>query len=137
MAAVGGDWGICAISLRSPDMRDRLAPQGDVYTSVTLTPDGPKHDVVSSIAQVLVAPDDPAAVLAAMAHPEVKIVSMTITEKGYCHNPATGLLRLEDPDIMYDLAHPDTPKTAIGFLVGALAIRRKNGDAPFTVLSGA
>jgi len=60
---------------------------------------------------------------------------LTITEKGYCHSPATGRLRLDDPDITHDLAHPDQPRTAPGFLVEALDRRRRAGAAPFTVLS--
>jgi fructuronate reductase len=135
MAAAGGDWGICAVSLQSPTARDQLAPQGGVYTSVTLAPEGPEYRVIGSIARVLVAPDDPEAVLAAMAAPEVRVVSLTITEKGYCHEPSTGRLRLDHPGIAADLANPSAPSTAIGFLVEALDRRRVAGSAPFTVLS--
>ncbi len=135
MAAQAGDWGITAVSLRSPDIRDRLGPQGCAYLSVTLAPEGHKYQQIEAINTVLVAPEDPGAVLAAMADPGVRIVSLTVTEKGYCHNPATGHLRLDDPDIVHDLAHPDAPRSAPGFLVHALARRRAAGLAPFTVLS--
>jgi len=135
MAKTPGDWGITAVSLRSPDIRDRLLPQGCAYLSVTLTPEGHKYQQIEAINEVLVAPEDPGAVLAAMADPSVKIVSLTVTEKGYCHNPATGRLRMDDPDIIHDLAHPDAPRSAPGFLVHALAQRRAAGLAPFTVLS--
>lgn len=135
MAAKGGDWGIRAVSLRSPRVRDALAPQGYAYTSVTLAPDGATQDVIEVIDDILVAPENPDAVLHAMADPQVKIVSMTITEKGYCHNPATGDLQLDHPDIVHDLAHPDAPRSAVGFLVRALARRRAAGQAAFTVLS--
>ena len=135
MARAGGDWGICAVSLNSATVRDQLAPQGCAYTSVTLAPDGPTHRVIESIARVLVAPEDPEAVLDAMTAPEVRIVSLTVTEKGYCHEPATGRLRLEHPGLLADLAKPDRPTTAPGFLVEALARRRAAGLAPFTVLS--
>jgi len=135
MAAAGGDWGICAVSLQSPTARDQLEPQGGVYTSVTLAPEGPEYHIIGSIARVLVAPDDPEAVLEAMAAPEVRIVSLTITEKGYCHEPSTGRLRLDHPGIMADLANPERPATAIGFLVEALARRHAAGIPPFTVLS--
>ena len=120
MARDGGDWGICAVSLRSPDARDQLDPQGGVYTAVSLGPDGPVPRVISSVSEVLVAPEDPAAVLARMTAPATKIVSLTITEKGYCHNPATGRLRLDHPDILHDLANPAHPRSAPGFLVEAL-----------------
>lgn len=135
MARDGGDWGICAVSLRSPDARDQLDPQGGVYTAVSLGPDGPVPRVISSVSEVLVAPEDPGAVLARMTAPATKIVSLTITEKGYCHNPATGRLRLDHPDILHDLASPAHPRSAPGFLVEALDRRRQSGTAPFTVLS--
>lgn len=135
MARDGGDWGICAVSLRSPEARDQLDPQGGVYTAVSLGPDGPAPRVISSVSEVLVAPENPAAVLARMTAPTTKIVSLTITEKGYCHNPATGRLRLDHPDIVHDLENPAHPRSAPGFLVEALDRRRRAGTAPFTVLS--
>jgi fructuronate reductase len=69
-----------------------------------------------------------------MADPTVKIVSLTVTEKGYCHNPATGALNLDHPDIQHDLVNT-LPRSAPGFLVRALAARRAAGLPPFTVLS--
>ncbi len=135
MAASGGDWGIVAVSLRSAGPRDQLAPQGCAYTAVELGPEGAKPRVIGSICRCLVAPEDPEAVLAAMADPAVRIVSMTITEKGYCHNPATGRLNPSHPDIVHDLAGPGWPVSAPGYLVEALARRRAAGLAPFTVLT--
>ena len=133
--AEAGGWGITAVSLRSTSVRDALEPQGCAYTSVALTRDGANHQVIEVINDVLVAPEDPTTVLAAMADPAIKIVSMTITEKGYCHNPATGELQLDHPDISHDLAHPDMPRSAVGFLVYALAQRKAAGATPFTILS--
>jgi fructuronate reductase len=135
MQAAGGEWGICAVSLRSARSRDDLMPQDMLYHSVTLGPDGMSAAVVECLSDVMVAPENPAAVLAQMARSETKIVSLTITEKGYCHAPATGRLRRDDLDIEHDLVTPDAPRTAIGFLVHALAKRRLNGDQPFTILS--
>lgn len=68
-----------------------------------------------------------------MAAPQVRIVSLTVTEKGYCHHPSSGRLNVDHPDIGHDLANP-LPKSASGFLVRALAQRRAAGVAPFTVL---
>lgn len=133
--AVGGDWGIVAVSLRSSTFRDQLKPQEGVFTSVTLEPTGPTHRTISSIADVLVAPEAPSAVLDAMVQDTTKIVSLTITEKGYCHEPSTGNLRLDHEDIVHDLAHPQTPKSAPGYIVEALAQRKAAGSRPFTVLS--
>ncbi|MEM9522897.1 MAG: mannitol dehydrogenase family protein [Pseudomonadota bacterium] len=135
MATRGGDWGITVVSLRSPAARDQLEPQGGVYTSVTLGPDGGRARIVGAIGHVLVAPEDPAAALSVMADPKARIVSLTITEKGYCHEPATGGLDLEHPDIVHDLAHPDEPRSAPGYLAAALDRRRMMGIEPFTVLS--
>lgn len=135
MAAQGGNWGIRAVSLRSPSARDQLEPQGGVYTSVTVSETGLSPKVIGSVVGVLVAPEDPAAVIDALADPQVRIVSLTITEKGYCHEPATGRLNLAHPDIAHDLANPLAPRSMAGFVVAALARRRAKGQAAFTVLS--
>ncbi|MBM18792.1 MAG: mannitol dehydrogenase [Stappia sp.] len=135
MAASGGDWGITGVSLKRPDQRDRLAPQGCAYTALELGPDGEHPRVIEVIENVLVAPEDPAAVVAAMAAPGVRIVSLTVTEKGYCHEPATGRLMRDHPDIKADLANPERPSSAPGFIVRALAARRAAGLPPFTVMS--
>ena len=134
MQASGGDWGIVGVSLRSPDTRDALKPQDWAYTSVTLAPDGPQTRVIEVLNDVLVAPEDPEAVLSAMADPQVKIVSLTVTEKGYCHNPATGALNPDHPDIQHDLTQ-DLPRSAPGYIVRALQRRHAAGLAPFTVLT--
>ena len=134
MAASGGDWGILGVSLQSPGVRDALAAQGGVYTALELGPGGETARQVTSVAGVLVAREDPAAVIAAMADPSVRIVTLTVTEKGYCHEPATGALNLAHPDIIHDIAHP-LPVSAPGFLVRALAARRAAGGQPFTVLT--
>jgi fructuronate reductase len=134
MAVSGGDWGIRAASLQSPGTRDALRPQGYAYTALEAGPEGDTAQVIEVIEDILVAPEDPAALIAAMADPAVKIVSLTVTEKGYCHHPATGALNLTHPDIVHDLAGP-LPRSAVGFLVRALAARKAAGDPPFTVLS--
>jgi fructuronate reductase len=135
MARSGGDWGIVGVSLVNPTQRDRLAPQGFAYTALELGPGGETPRVIEVIEDVLVAREDPGAVLAEMADPRVRIVSLTVTEKGYCHEPATGRLNPEHPDIRHDLEHPEAPRSAPGFLVRALARRRAAGVAPFTVLT--
>ncbi|WP_114348252.1 mannitol dehydrogenase family protein [Paracoccus lutimaris] len=133
MAKSGGDWGIVGVSLQSPGTRDKLKLQGWAYTALELAPEGEKPQVVTVLRDVLVAPEGPQAVLDAMAAPAVKIVSLTVTEKGYCHEPSTGRLNRAHPDIAHDLENP-LPKSAPGFLVRALAMRRAAGLPPFTVL---
>lgn len=134
MAAAGGAWGITGVSLRSPATRDALKGQGWAYHAVTLAPEGTHARRINVLNDVLVAPEDPAAVLAAMSDPAVLIVTLTVTEKGYCHNPATGALNPDHPDVAHDLAH-DLPVSAVGYLVRALQLRHAAGVAPFTVLS--
>ena len=133
LAAGELDWGITAASLRSPDTRDALAPQDGLYTlALPGAEDGLR--VVGSIGRVLVAPENPEALLAAMTAATTRIVSLTITEKGYGVD-ASGALRRDDPDIAHDLSNAQAPRTAPGLLVEALSRRRAAGLAPFTVLS--
>lgn len=131
----GGDWGIIGCSLRSPTVRDQLAPQDGLYTLVERSGDGEKLQVIGAVVQNLVGPENPTALINVMAQPNIKIISMTVTEKGYCHDPATGNLNAFHPDIQHDIENLDKPKSAIGFLVAALAARFKAGTKSFTVLS--
>ena len=127
-------WGIVGASLRSPDTRDALAPQDGLYTLSSVDGSGERLRVVGSIQRVLVAPEDPGALLAAMTDPGIRIVTLTVTEKAYLRN-AAGELDALHPDIVWDLANPATPRTAHGFLAEAIARRRAAGTPPFTVLS--
>ncbi|WP_394688134.1 mannitol dehydrogenase family protein [Hoeflea sp.] len=131
----GGDWGIIGVSLQSAGTRDKLVGQDFVYNVVTQNNDGTEsHRTVEILRNVLVAPEDPEAVVAAMADPAIRIVSLTVTEKGYCHDPATGMLKLDHPEIRHDLSN-GLPRSAPGFLVRALQRRREAGVPPFTVLT--
>jgi fructuronate reductase len=127
-------WGILGVSLQRPDQRDHLAPQDCLYTAVERDPGAPRTQIVTCLTGVLVAPEAPEAVLAAMSAEATRAVTLTITEKGYCHDPATGELNLDHPTVTHDLAHPGAPQGAIGFMVEALARRRAAGLRPFTVL---
>jgi fructuronate reductase len=128
-------WGILAASLRSPDMRDALAPQDNLYTLAVRSAEGEALRVIGSVNTILVAPKEPQALLAAMADPRVRILSLTVTEKGYCHDPATGELNEAHPDIRHDLANLHEPRTAAGLIAEALRRRRAEGEKPFTVLT--
>jgi mannitol 2-dehydrogenase len=132
------DWGICGVGLREADrkMNDVFSKQDCLYILVTQYPDGTeKSEVIGSIHQFLLAVDTPEAVIDQMADPDVKIVSLTITEGGYNFHPATGQFNFDNPDIRHELEHPDQPKTVYGFLTAALRKRKLNGQAPFTILS--
>lgn len=127
-------WGILAASLRSPDTRDALAPQDWLYTVAIGDRTGVRYQVIGAVCGGLVAPENPEALLEAMADPAIRIVSLTVTEKGYCHDPATGTLDPAHPDIVHDLATPHCPRSAPGFLVEALRRRHARGLPPFTIL---
>ncbi len=134
LAAGDTGWGIIAASLRSPDTRDALAPQDGLYSVATKASGGESLAVIGAIREIIVAPENPERLIAAMAAPAIRIVSLTVTEKGYCHDPATGTLNETHPDIVHDLGHMATPRSAPGFIVAALARRRAAGHPPFTVL---
>lgn len=135
MAASGGDWGITGVSLKRPDQRDRLAPQGCAYTALELGPDGEHPRVIEVIENVLVAPEDPAAVVAAMADPAVRIVSLTVTEKGYCHEPATRTAAARSPGHQVRPRQSRPPRLRSRFHRARAGRRRAAGLPPFTVMS--
>jgi fructuronate reductase len=136
-ALASGDlrWGVLGASLRSPGVRDQLNPQDGLYTLVIRDGAAEHLRVIGAGQGVLVGPEDPAALVAAMAHPDVHLVTLTVTEKGYRLDPATGDLMLEDPEVAADLADIASPRTAPGFVVAALQARKAAGLPPFTVIS--
>ncbi len=133
LAAGDTRWGITAASLRSPDTRDALAPQAGLY-ALNIRGETDRLAVIGSVLGVLVAPENPRALLDALCAASTAIVSLTVTEKAYCRDPSSGVLDEHHPDIVHDLAHPKAPRSAIGFLATAIARRRAEGIAPFTVL---
>jgi fructuronate reductase len=134
-AGAVADWGVVGVSLRHADVRDALAPQGGLYSLALRDAAGTRTRVIGSVREVLVAPESPAAVLERIAAAETRIVSLTITEKGYGHDPATRALRFDQPQIAHDLTHPGAPQSAVGLIVHGLARRRADGGAPITLLS--
>jgi fructuronate reductase len=134
LAVEFGRFGICGVSLRSAAVRDRLAPQEGLYTVLTRAAGGERLRVVGCLKELLVGAEDPAAVVRRIADPEIAVVSLTVTEKGYCHDPATGMLDFDHPDIRHDLDHSERPRSAIGTLVAGLEQRRRQGGPPPTVL---
>ncbi|KQM97381.1 mannitol dehydrogenase [Sphingobium sp. Leaf26] len=128
-------WGIRAVSLRSPGVRDQMMPQDGLYH--ILVRDGADVAIrtIGAVLDVTVAPEDPAGVVEMLASPDTHIVTLTVTEKGYKLDPASGALRTDDPQLAADIASLDAPVTAPGFLVAALAKRRARGLPPFTAIS--
>jgi len=130
-----GPWGICGVSLRTPDTRDRLAAQDCLYTLIERSGEAARASIIASVREVLFAPADPDAVLDRIAAPATRLVTLTVTEKGYCLDRRTGQLDADHPDIRHDAAAPVAPRSAIGYLVRGLARRRAGQGGPLTLLS--
>ena len=134
----GLEWSICGVGLRPEDrnVRDALASQDYLYTLFELgdTPDTETR-VIASISGMLLAEDDPQALIDKLCSPEIRIVSLTITEGGYCIDDSNGQFMAHLPQIRHDLAHPDQPTTVFGFLCAALARRWAEGTPAFTLMS--
>ncbi|OBH88877.1 mannitol dehydrogenase [Mycobacterium sp. E2733] len=127
-------WGVTGVSLHSPGAKDLLSAQDGLYTVVQRGHDGQTARVVGSIGSVHFAPNDGAAVRAALADPRTRIVSLTITDNGYFLDPVTDEFDAYHPDVRADLVASDGYATAWGYLAEALDWRRRAGFAPFTVL---
>jgi len=126
------DWAICGVSLNSRDVRDALEPQGGLYT-LALLGEQPRLRVIGSLCEVIAAREQGERVLARLADANVRLVTLTITEKGYCLS--AGELDFAHPDIAHDVIYPTTPVSAIGYLVEGLRRRKAQRLEPFTVLS--
>jgi len=133
-AALG--WGIVGAGLMPGDdlLREALDGQDRLYTLVERG-EGERLRWIGSIAGMIMADRDPAVLLDAIAQPETRIVSLTVTEHGYCLDPATRRLDRTHPAILHDLADPGRPRSAIGILVEACRRRMVAGDRAFTAMS--
>jgi mannitol 2-dehydrogenase len=132
------DWGICGVGVMPADrmMQQVLDAQDGLYTLVLKHSDGTYEPrVIGSIVEYLFAPDDPEAVIEKMAAPSTRIVSLTITEGGYNISDVTGDFDMSNPDVVHDLERGAAPRTTFGLITEALWRRRKDGLAPFTVMS--
>lgn len=128
-------WGVTGVSLRSPEAAEKLNPQDGLYGVAVRDGSGVEDRIVGVLGPVLVAPRETQAVIEALAAPATRLVTLTITEKGYALDAASGALMFDHPDIAADLETPESPRTAVGLIVAGLAQRRARGLAPVTVLS--
>lgn len=126
MAAGDRDWAITGVSLRSPQMHDALAPQDGLYALTERDGSAERTRVIGAIRDVLVAPHDPAAVVCALAARDTRVVTLTITEKGY-HRRSDGTL---DPAVTTGDA-----RTIYHYLRNAVAARRAAGHSGMTLVS--
>lgn len=129
------DWAIIGAGIKPFDaaMRDKLKAQDWLNTVVELDPTGLTARVTGAMIDFLEI--GPAPLIAALADPAIRIVSLTITEGGYFVDPMTGGFDAKHPDILHDAAHPGAPQTVFGILLAGLQQRRAAGVAPFTVMS--
>lgn len=136
-ASEGGDWGIIAANIRSNiSLVQQLADAGYQYHVVEYA--GSQHATirqVSAITHAIYAGDDRTELLAVLADPTIKIVTLTVTEKGYGIEPASGRLNSHDRAVSQDLNNVAGVASVPGLLTTALAARRAAGLAGFTVLS--
>lgn len=132
------DWAIRGVGVLPHDRKivDALNGQDGLYTLVIKHPEGRLEPrLIGSITGLAHLCDDPSGVVEQMAQESVRIVSLTITEGGYLIDPATGEFDVGHPSIQPDLQPGAEPATAFGLVTAALALRRRRGVAPFTVMS--
>lgn len=132
------NWAICGVGLRAEDRRarDDLKEQDYLFTLFELgDSDDTEVRVIGAIRDMLLAEDGAQALIDKLADPQIRIVSLTITEGGYCIDDSTGEFMAHQPQIQHDLAHPGAPTTVFGFLCAALEKRRGAGTPAFTIMS--
>ncbi|MBZ6078811.1 mannitol dehydrogenase family protein [Microvirga puerhi] len=131
------DWALIGAGVRPGDaaMRKALEPQDWLTTVVELEPSAHRARVTGAMVDFVSVGGDGKAIVEALDDPRLRIVSLTVTEGGYCIDPATGAFNPEHPEIVHDARLPDAPKGVFGVLLGALKRRRDRGLAPFTVMS--
>lgn len=127
-------WKITAVSLRSPKIRNEMSPQNSLYTVVERSNTGDEVSLIGAVENVLVAPENPQSVIDAIANQETKVVTLTITEKGYCRDASGEHIDVNSQIVKDDLLTPHSPKTFAGFIVAACNLRRKSGDK-LTIIS--
>ena len=131
------NWGIVGVGLLPNDlrMREALAPQDALYTLVERQGDMESATVIGSLSDLIFAGDSSRLALDAIADPAIRIVSLTVTENGYCLSPATRQLDFQHSSIAHDLANPTSPRSAIGILVEAYRGRKDAKLPAMTALS--
>lgn len=133
----GDYWGICEINLfGDAALTDALKEQDFLFSVVETSSYASTSRLIRTVTDAIHTPvDGVQAAITKLAEPQIKIISLTITEKGYCSDPQTRKLELTNPLIIHDLKNPQAPKTAIGLIVEGLRLRREKGLEPLSILS--
>lgn len=132
------DWGICGIALLDADNKifNALSEQDGLYTLMITESDGTlTARVIGSIIEYLFAPENPDAAIEKMAGPDIRIITLTITEGGYNFSTATGEFQINEPLIQWDLNNPENPKTVFGYITQSLMRRKQRGITGLTIQS--
>jgi fructuronate reductase len=130
-----GPWGTSAFSNRSESVVEAMRAQDLLYAVLQISPQGCSVSVPGVHVRVDVAAADPAAVIAAIAAPSTRIVTLTVTEHGYTYSPTTHDLDLSAPAVQRDLARPEHPLTSVGQVAAGLVQRFVSGGEPVSVVS--
>ncbi len=131
----GGDWGICAVAMRSRELANVMMENSGRYSLIEQQAEGPVLRELSVIREVLCLPDSPGAVIQRIADPAVHLVSVTVTEKGYCFSGQDRHLNTDDPLVKHDLANASQARSMPGILVAGLRQRRETGGSGLSILS--
>jgi fructuronate reductase len=134
IAEAGGDWGIVAVAPRNAEVVRQLAAQDLLFSVTSLGAAGSRTAIVGALAGVRHAAGDPAAVVALLADPAIRVVTLTVTEKAYQLDPATGRLRADDA-LTADLTTDRPPVTVPGLLVRGLLARARADAGPVALVS--
>lgn len=129
------NWGLVGINIRPPLLAGTLGQQHGLYTRLIRQNEDVEARVIGSIMRVVDSQDSVAPALEVLASPDIETVTMTVTEKGYCHIPSSGVLNLDHPDIVHDLANADAPRSVPGILARALELRMASHGRSVTLLS--
>jgi fructuronate reductase len=135
LSQVGGDWRIHGVSLRSARVSEQLTPQDGLYTLTEQDATGSDCKLIGAIAKVSVAATEQETVLTAFTDPKIHIVTMTVTEKGYCYHSQQKTVDADHVDIVHDIANPKQPISLPGYLVAGLQRRRDSINTPMTMIS--
>ncbi|NUS22000.1 MAG: mannitol dehydrogenase family protein [Mesorhizobium sp.] len=128
-------WGLVGINIRPPLLADTLGRQDGLYTRLIRQNNEVEARIIGSIVRVVDSQDSAGPALDILALSDIEMITMTVTEKGYCHIPSSGALDLDHPDIVHDLANPETPRSVPGILAKALGLRMASHGRPVTLLS--
>lgn len=128
-------WGIVGVNIRPPGLTESLGAQSGLYTR--LLRDGARNEarIIGSIVEVVESIENSGPALEVLASPDIDVVTLTVTEKGYCHRPADGSLDTTNLEVAADIATPEAPRTVPGILARALEMRMMAHGKPLTIVS--